>query len=264
MSNSAGPGEDDIFRVLIVTQGLWGQRIADNVGSFHPGNWVVNRWAAAPALPLIVDYPEDYIPPQLPAADLVLALGETAAVAQLIPDICRLAGARAVIAPIDRNESLPPGLVKQLRGWLSEMGVDVVFPKPFCSLTETTVNAPPLTESYDNPLIRRFARSFGRPRFTASVDSDRKISVALVERHAACGCARHVAHGLAGCPVADAEFQAGMLHHHYPCLASMNQDLDYQDTLMHISGNLVREAVRAEIEDYLDVTYLRPHGRVEP
>ncbi len=90
-----------------------------------------------------------------------------------------------------------------------------------------------------------------------------RVSVALVNRDSACGCAQHVAHGLGGQPVDQAEHAAGMLHHHFPCLASMNQDADYADTLMHVSGHALREAVRAEIKDYLEpVAYLRPHGRV--
>jgi hypothetical protein len=253
------------FGVCIVTQGQWGERIADNVDAFHPEGWRVFRWAAPRSLPLVLDDPDEYLPPALPPADLLLALGDTPGAAQLIPDLARLTGARAVIAPIDRNESLPAGLVKQLRGWLAQMGVAVVFPKPFCSLTETTVNHPPLVESYDNDAIRRFARAFGRPRFTLTVDSDRRVSTVIVERDAACGAARHVARGLGGVPVAEAEYAAGMLHHHYPCLASMNQDPAYQDTLMHVSGHILRAAVRHELEEYLEpVAYLRPQGRVEP
>jgi hypothetical protein len=227
--------------------------------------WKLSRWKAPPNLPLIIDDPADYLPPSLPRADLVLALGDTPAVAQLIPDVARLTGATAVIAPIDRNESLPPGLARQLRGWLERLGVAVVFPKPFCSLTETTYNLPPIVQTYDNAVIRQFAEHFGRPRLTISVDPAQRISLALVNRDSACGCAWFVAHGLGGAAVADAEHQAGMLHHHYPCLASMNQDADYHDTLMHVSGQLLRRAVHGEIQDYLEPTaYLQPHGRVEP
>jgi hypothetical protein len=44
----------------------------------------------------------------------------------------------------------------------------------------------------------------------------------------------------------------------------MTQDPDYDDTLMHVSGHLVRDAVRDEISgDLAPVPYLRPHGRVE-
>jgi hypothetical protein len=211
-----------------------------------------------------MDDPDDYLPASFPAADLVLALGDTPGVAALISDIVQRCGARAVIAPIDRNESLPPGLANQLRGWLGDLGVSVVFPKPFCSLTETTYNQYPITVAYDDPIIRSFAAVFGRPLFQVSVTAERQVGAVTVLRDSACGCARHVAGGLAGCVVDEAEHKAGMLHHHYPCLASMNQDADYQDTLMHISGHLVREAIKAEIADHLQIAYLRPHGRVDP
>ncbi len=250
--------------VLAVTQGQWGERIADNLHRFAPASWTVQRWSAPQPLPLVIDDPADFLPSTFPQADLVLALGETAGVAQLIPDIVKLAGAKAVIAPIDRNESLPPGLVAQLRGWLADLGVKVVFPKPFCSLTETTYNQPPVVVGYQDPIVQEFARYFGQPRFRMTVDGDRRVSGVEVEKDSACGCARHVAQGLLGCPVDEAEYEAGMLHHHYPCLASMNQDADYQDTLMHVSGHILREAVKDQIQKHLEPPpYFRPMGRVE-
>lgn len=253
------------MRVLAVTQAQWGERIADNISRNCPPEWTVHGWRAPRALPTVIDDPDEFLPGKFPAADLVLALGDTPGVACLIPDIVQRSGARSVIAPIDRNESLPPGLANQLRQWLAELSVAVAFPKPFCSLTETTYNQPPITVTYDDPVIREFARVFGRPRFRAAVDADRRITTLTVERDSACGCARHVAAGLVGVPVAEAEYKAGMLHHHYPCLASMNQDLEYQDTLMHVSGHVLQAAVKAEIEQELEpVPYLRPHGRVEP
>lgn len=251
------------LRVLAVTQGPWGERIFDNVSRFCPAHWIVQRWPAPRVLPPVIDDPADYLPDHLPAADLLLALGESPGVAALVPDIVRLSGARAVIAPMDRNEWLPPGLVNQLRGWLADLGAAVVFPRPFCSLTETTYNRPPITAAYDDPLIREFARFFGAPRLSVQVDADRRVAAVQVERDSACGCARHVAAGLIGCPVSEAEQAAGMLHHHFPCLAGMSQDSDYKDTLMHVSGHLLREAVRAELEPYLEVVYLRPAGRVD-
>jgi hypothetical protein len=72
-----------------------------------------------------------------------------------------------------------------------------------------------------------------------------------------------VADGLIGCPAADAEQRAGLLHHHFPCLASMNQDTDYHDTLMHISGHILRGAVKSQLRDHVDVAMLRPGGRVD-
>lgn len=248
--------------ILAVTQGGWGERIADNLHRFHPPEWTVHRWPAPRALPPVIDDPADYIPSDLPRADLLLALGESASFGPLIPDLVAAVGARSVIAPIDRNESLPPGLVRQLQGWLGDLGVAAVFPKPFCSLTETSYNHTPIQVDYDDPLIREFAARFGRPRFRVSVDSERRIGSVDVERDTACGCARHVAQALPGVPVDQASFEAGMLHHHYPCLASMNQDSDYHDTLMHVSGHLMREAVETEIQDHLEPPrYFQPQGR---
>lgn len=257
-------GQHTVLRVLVVTQGQWGERMADNVQRFAPATWTVQRWAAPRVIPPVVDDPDEYLPSELAPADLVLVVGETAGVVQLVPDLVRLVGARAVIAPIDRNESLPPGLVRQLAAWLAALNVAVVFPRPFCSLTTSTYNRPPVLVSYDNELISEFATYFGRPRFRLSVDAERRIAGAEVEVDSACGCARAVAAGLVGCPVDEAEFEAGMLHHHYPCLASMNQDADYRDTLMHVSGHLLQEAVKEQIKDHLAPTpYLRPQGRVD-
>jgi thymidylate synthase len=250
--------------LLIMLQGQWGERIADNVGRHCPATWVIRRCPVPRALPPRVDDPEEFLPPTLPAADLVLALGDTPGAATLLPQIVKMCGARSVIAPIDRNESLPTGLANQLRRWLADLGVTVVFPKPFCSLTETTYNWPPIVTPYQDALIQEFARHFGQPQLRVTVGDDQRIDQAGVERDSACGCARFVAQGLIGQPVGQAEYEAGMLHHHYPCLASMSQDSDYKDTLMHVSGHILREAVVEQVRDHLEpVAYFQPAGRVE-
>ena len=251
------------LRVLTISQGQWGDRIADNIARLGPASWAVHRWSAPRVLPVVVDDPEDFLPPALPKVDLVLSLGETAGVAQLIPDIVKMTGAKAVIAPIDRSESLPAGLVAQLKRWLADLQVAVVFPKPFCSLTETTSNYPPIVETYDDPFIRRFARWFGRPQFRVTVDADRRIAGVQVERDSSCGCAQAVAQGLIGCPVDDAEYKAGMLHHHFPCLASMGKDPDFGDTLMHISGNVMKDNVSKQVKPFKQTLYIAPGMRSE-
>lgn len=262
LDSGAPPTAGVLFRVLAVTQGLWGERIAQNVMAHAPRDWEVNVWAAPRLIPPVVDDPDEFLPAELPGTDLLLALGEVPGLAQLIPDIVRMTGARAVLAPIDRSESLPSGLALQLEGWLAEAGVPIVFPMPFCSLTPETINRPPRKTAYDDPLIGRFATHFGQPVFEVEVEKDR-IARIQVLRDAACGCARHVAEGLVGMAVEDAAEEAGLLHHHFPCLASMNKDLEYQDTLMHVSGNILKESLKHEIQPYLSVLYLQPTGRVE-
>ncbi len=43
----------------------------------------------------------------------------------------------------------------------------------------------------------------------------------------------------------------------------MGIDADFADTLMHVSGNIMKEEVKAKIRPYLTIQYFVPHGRVE-
>lgn len=250
-----------IFCILAVTQDQWGERISAHIQNNAPEDWRVETWKAPHFLPPIIDDPEDFLPPTLPKADLVLALCAIPGLAQLVPDIARLTGARAVIAPIDNNAALPTGLARQLRVWLEEIGVTSAFPKPFCSLTPTSINRTPLKEEVTQPEIQRFAEIFGKPAFRIEVN-DGQISHVEVLRDAACGCASYTAAGLLGKSVEDAAEAAGLLHHHFPCLASMEKDSDYRDTLMHVSGNFLKDAVQDEMRPY--ITYLKPEGLSDP
>jgi hypothetical protein len=250
-------------RILTVVQGRYGERITANLQAARVPGWTVECWAAPRVLPPVIDYPEDYLPDELPSADLVLSLGEHPGVAELLPDIVTLCGAQAVIAPVDNVAWLPPGLMRQLDGWLAAMGVAAVFPKPFCSLTETTLHAYRKEEPYVNGLVAEFARHFGRPALMLTLDeSGAAVAEARVERDSPCGCARHVAEALVGVSVEEAEERAGMSHHHYPCLAAMAMDPEYNDTLMHVSGHILIDEVARNVRPFKEpVRYLRPQGR---
>lgn len=244
------------LRILAVINGKYGERIVANLRAAVL-DWEVAEWRAPTWYPLVIDDPRDFLPAQLDPADLILALGEQPGMVELLPDLCEMTGATAVIAPIDNNAWLPKGLSNQLRGWLEEKGVTCVLPKPFCSLTETTYSLRGQRVEYDNPLIAEFARRFGKPRFTVHVE-DKKIAGVDIERASPCGCSEFVANGLAAVKVDDAEFGAGMLHHHYPCWASMQIDPDYSDTLMHVSGQLTVDAISTAVKPHKQTTYLKP------
>jgi hypothetical protein len=248
------------MRILAIISGEYGQRHVANIRKHGPDTWAVETWQAPAVLPPVIDYPEDYIPTSLPPADLLLSFAEHRGVAELVPDIAGLCGARAVIAPVDSENWLPRGLARQLRGWLREMGIACATPKPLCSLTETDyLLARRERVHYDDPLIAEFARHFGKPDFRITVDPEsRTIIEAEVLRDAVCGCARYAAQGLVGVSADDAEQESGMLHHHYPCLARMGIDPDFSDTLMHISGNLMRDNVAAQVKPFKRVQYVRP------
>ncbi len=252
------------MRILAIITGEYGQRHVNNIRAHGPDDWQIEVWQAPAVLPPIVDYPEEHLPPSLPHADLILAFGEHKGVAELVPEVARMTGARAVIAPVDREEWLPRGLARQLRGWLADAGVTCVTPKPLCSLTETHYNVRRHRMEYDDPLIAEFTRHFGQPNLHITVDPDaRTIAAVEVLRDAFCGCARFVAQGLVGVSADDAEQDAGLLHHHYPCLAGMGVDPDFNDTLMHVSGNILKEQVGEEVKPFNQVRYIVPGQRSE-
>lgn len=253
------------MRILAIVSGEYGKRHVANLSANGQAGWQIESWTAPSILPPMIDYPEDYLPASLPGADLLLAFGEQRGIAELIPDVARLSGARAVIAPIDSEAWLPRGLARQLRGWLEEMGIVCVTPKPLCSLTESSYS---LTRRqrvhYQDPLIAQFARYFGQPELEITIDPEsRLITATHVKRDAVCGCARYAAERLVGVSADDAEQTAGLLHHHYPCLASMGIDPDYEDTLMHVSGNLLRDDVAQQVKPFKRVQYIAPGKRTD-
>lgn len=253
------------MRILALIQGEYGRRIVENIQR-HAPEWPLTVWnAPVLALDEAMDAPETFVPSDLAPADLILSLGQMPAVAVLLPELAQTTGARAVIAPIDREEWLPSGLARQVAVWLADLGVTAVFPKPFCSLTEWTYNLRSYTRAYEDSLVAAFARRFGRPELRVQVGPDGKtIESVEVVRDSACGCARYVAERLTGAHVDDADQQAGMLHHHFPCLASMGIDPDFNDTLMHVSGDILRGQVREQVAPFrTPPVYLRPSGYVD-
>jgi len=251
------------MRILAVITGDYGTRHFENIRANGPQEWSIESWGAPTLLPLIIDYPEDYLPETMPRADLILALAEHKGVAELLPEIAQMTGAKAVIAPVDNEAWLPRGLARQLRGWLERQNVACVTPKPFCSLTENHYDVTRQEKiAYQDPLIAEFAQYFGRPNFDFEVDPEtRVITAANARRDAACGCASFAAERLVGISVDEAEQEGGMFHHHYPCLASMGIDSDFSDTLMHVSGNIMRDEIADQVKPYKRVNYIAPGTR---
>ncbi len=248
------------MRILAVITGEYGERHVANIRGHAPPGWSVEAWRAPSRFPIVIDYPDEYVPNDLPAADLILSFPEVSTVAELIPDVVKVTGASAVIAAVDNEAWLPRGLARQLRGWLERMGVVCVTPKPLCSLTETDFGmARRQRMPYEDPLISEFARYFGQPELKLTVDpGSRSISDAEVVRDAVCGCARFVAERLVGVSADDAEQVAGLQHHHYPCLASMGIDVDFGDTLMHVSGNVLKDNVGLQVKPFKKIRYIVP------
>lgn len=223
--------EGGSIRILAVVMGEYGGRIAKHIAENGPSGWEVSTITLETGLPSMIDDPEEFLPSEIPKADLLLAMQEDSSAAQLIVDIARIAQVRGVIAPIDNSEWLPEGMKNQIERELKEMGVESIFPRPFCIL-----------EEIGSPLIDQFAKCFGKPKLELKWENDRITEVdVLVD--AACGSAKYVAKELIGKSIDDAVEKAGLAHHHFPCLASMKVEKDLEDTLMHVSGLQIKKAV---------------------
>lgn len=253
------------MRLLGIISGEYGKRHIDNIQQHAPHEWELEVWTAPVSFPLVIDYPEDYLPQSFPEADLILSFAEHRGVAELVPEIVKMSGAKGVIASVDNESWLPRGLARQLRGWVEKLGVVCVTPKPLCSLTEHDFGVTRHQRMvYHCREISEFAQYFGQPRLHLEIEeSSRTIVSVAVERDAVCGCARYVAERLVGIHVDDAEEQSGMLHHHYPCLASMGIDIDFADTLMHVSGNILRDNIAEQVKPYKTTVYIAPGTRSE-
>ena len=257
-----------MMRILVLTQGPYGERIARNLRENAPSDWKVEEIVLPKRLPALIDEPEEFLPASVPQANIVLAASESPGAAQLISAFVKRSGARSVIAPIDNSAWLPSGLANQLRAELAEMGVVAVFPKPFCSLTENSYGFRRSAQPYNDELIATFAKHFGRPRLKIRVNPEtRLIENVEVLRNSTCGGAAHAAKGMIGLHADEADTKAGLILHHYPCLCSMNQEwLDDRlyDTLMHASGYIMNEEVAEQVKPYkTPPMYLSPSDRVE-
>jgi hypothetical protein len=240
------------MRILAIVQGEYGRRKVRNIRDNGPADWAVEMWPAPVSLPPTIDDPTDYLPSSLPRTDLILCLTDQPGVVQLLPEIARMTGAEGVIVAVDNHITLPQGLLNQVNNWLNDIGVTAVFPKPLCSLTRKTFNIGPKISTYFDGPIAEFVHYFGRPMFRVQVDPEKNlIAEAKVLRDSLCGCARYVAENLVGVGLDEAEQRAAILHHHYPCLASMAMDPDYRDGLMNVSGNILRQEIRGQIEPFL-------------
>lgn len=235
--------------ILVLIQGEYGERIAKNVRENGPAGFKVTTMALPEDLPMVVEDPKEHLPKSLPQADLVLALQENSSAAQLISEIARSTDAKALIAPVDNSAWLPHGMRTQIERELSKLGIAVAFPRPFCTL-----------EPVGNPIIDKFAEYFGKPILSLEVEKDTVIKTDVV-RDSPCGCGRFVAKELPGTKVRDAVEKAGLVHHHYPCLCSMDVEDDFGDTLMHVSGLQMKKTVDKELEPIRkkEASYLDPN-----
>ena len=240
------------MKILAAIQADYGKRIADNVTKRMPDDWILETVMLPRALPVLIDEPEEFLPSDIPSADLLLGLIESDGAAQLVPALARSSGAKSVIVPVDNPAWLPLGLQNQLEQEMIRDSIKSVYPKTFCTLTEKSTGYRNKTIPYDDEIISLFARHFGRPKIKLSLDESKEIiTAAVVERCSPCGSTHHAAEKMVGMAVNEVVPHVGLIVHQFPCLASMQQeeiDKGVYEPLMSISGYVMNEEIEADLK----------------
>ncbi len=172
---------------------------------------------------------------EIPKADVALAIN-------LHPDVLlslpfNLKGYKALIVPIENP--IPKGLIGQLERNCKKVGLELATPKPFCSFDPK------------EGIFKEFVDHFkmGRPKFDMELETLGELKIVKnvkVLRTQPCGMGWFVAEKLRGFAFKDLKelwLYLSEIHHSYPCTASMHVDKDYGDTLLHISGFILREEI---------------------
>lgn len=218
--------------INILIQGSYGNRIAENLKKNSPSNWKITLYQFPKDMPKIIENPEPFFPKSIVDCDVIISLGENPALATILPDLVRLTGAKAVIAPVDNPLWLPQGVITQISKELKELNVQYAFPIPFCSMDSNTGLS----------LIDKFAAQFGRPELQIKLRDD-TIKEIRILRRSPCGSAQYMSEGILGLKKKQADKRAGLLIQIFPCLASRSSSSISKKPLIHIAANIAIAAV---------------------
>lgn len=187
-------------------------------------------------LPVYIDNPDDYVPPELEQHDVSLVINVHEDLLLSLPQKLQEAGSRGMIVFLDDSDWLSTGVRRQVQQECDQIGLEVSFPKPSCSLDAGA----------DQPVIREFQRVYrvGKPKILIQ-SRDGVIREARVLQSAPCGNTYYVAYNLAGQKISQDlnERVVAKYWHSYPCVGSMMTDPELGDSLLHRGGFLHYEAV---------------------
>jgi hypothetical protein len=191
-----------------------------------------------------IDDPEPYLPQDIPQADIAIVINvHPDIIFGLLPRLKDL-GFKGIIGGSENPKELPLGLRKQIEEAAAKIGLEASFSKPFCGMEPQP----------DKPNIAAFMEEarFGRPLVEITIQKGRKDTILSVNviRSAPCGSTWYVAKRLLGMETDREELRERIseAHHAYPCTASMDQDAELKDTILHRAGYIIREAVEEGLE----------------
>lgn len=204
-------------------------------------------------VPDFIEDPEEYLPKSLPQVDFIMVVGIHQDLLSGLPEYLKGKNVKAVIVPVENPKWVQPGLQVQVLEAFESYGIQAAFPKPFCALSKELNEYN--QEGFNITKKRHYIIDFidhykiGVPMVSFLLSKDGKtIEDTCVLQCAPCGSSYFVVQQLKAKYLENGEVslneRISKAHHSYPCNASMDQDTILKDSILHVGGYLIRNAVR--------------------
>ncbi len=183
-------------------------------------------------LPAMLDDPGEFLPASVSNHDILVSISVHEEI--LMSFIERFDGARGVVVPIEEPGWISPYAMGRIAGICEGRGVEVAFPKPFCSFKP------------EEGILGDFRRQFkiGKPEVQYSV-RDGYITDTCVRSSAPCGATYFVARNMKGrCIADDLPNIIDSLLSAYPCTASTEVDREFGDSIIHRAVLIQRDILK--------------------
>ena len=245
----------------LLEQNVKCDKCRENVSNFS-GNIYFYEQIGKNAPDLIEDA-EQYLPKGLPDVDFLLVVGIHQDLLAELPSFLTEKAIKAVIVPIEDPKWVPPGLQVQVLEDFEKFGIQAAFPKPFCALSTklNEYNKVGFNITKERDHILEFIKYFkiGEPIVSFLLSKDGKyIEDNCVIQSAPCGSTYFIVQQLKAKYIEDDESslneKISKAHHSYPCNASMVQDSILRDSILHVGGYLIRNAIRCELNLEQEIT----------
>ncbi|MFX1366905.1 MAG: DUF166 domain-containing protein [Promethearchaeota archaeon] len=210
-------------------------------------------------IPEFVEDTTEYLPKNLPAVDFLLVVGIHQDLLLDLPNYLKDKDIKAVIVPIEDPKWVPSGLQSMILEEFEKCGIQAAFPKPFCALSkeQNEYNKVGFNLTKEHNFIHEFIDYFkiGEPIVSFLLSKDGfSIEDTCVIQSAPCGSTYYICQQLKSKYFKNGKSgdislneRISKAHHAYPCNASMDQDLILKDSILHVGGYLIRNAIRREL-----------------
>lgn len=176
----------------------------------------------------IIEDPEQYLPEEIPPHDIMVAIGVNEEI--LISFIQRFPKSKGIVIPVERSNWISPHAKEKISKIGKEKGIEVSFPKPFCSFDPK------------DGILRLFRNQFrvGKPEIDFTVEDNSIVGTDILVS-APCGATYFTARGLKNKNINDnLEFIIDNQLSCFPCTADTSVDREFKDSITHQAVKIQR------------------------